>query len=146
MKVVTTKGNNYKTKPQPTKDMKKENLFSITFILTIIITRIYLYFYPLANPIIAGLKIKHWMIGLLIILIYFIISYFKEDNVIIVIFGMGLGLFVDELTYLLTGGKTHADNYTTLTILGTIIFAVVILLCKKYIFQFIPLKEKKVKK
>ncbi len=125
--------------------MNKEDLFSITFILSIILTRIYLYFWPISNPIIAGLKVHHWMIGVLIILIYFIISYFKEEDVIIVIFAVGLGLVVDELTFVLTGGKNHADNYTTLTIIGTIIFAAIVLFCQKYIFKFIPLKEHKKK-
>jgi len=49
------------------------------------------------------------------------------------IFGVGLELSVDELTYLLMGGKTHEDNYSKISVLGTAFFAVVILLLRSQI-------------
>ncbi len=35
----------------------------------------------------------------------------------VVLFAIGLGLFIDELGYLLIGGSTHADNYSVSSLL-----------------------------
>jgi hypothetical protein len=48
----------------------------------------------------------------------------------LMIYGIGWGLFIDELTYLLINGKTHADNYSTASLIGTIIIAVIIYILK----------------
>jgi len=49
---------------------------------------------------------------------------------IFLIYGIGWGLFIDELTYLLIKGKTHADNYSAASLIGTIIFVVIIFILK----------------
>lgn len=47
-----------------------------------------------------------------------------------VLYSIGLGLLVDEATYLLIRGKTHEDNYSVRSLVGT---AVLVLLV--YIFR-----------
>jgi hypothetical protein len=54
----------------------------------------------------------------------------------IIISAIGLGLFVDELSYLLLGGKTHADNYSRLSLFGTLFFVAVVYISR---FQLVQL-------
>jgi hypothetical protein len=54
----------------------------------------------------------------------------------ITLFAVGLGLFIDELTFLLMRGKNHADNYSKISLLGTAFFIVVIYLLKEFIIGF----------
>ena len=50
------------------------------------------------------------------------------------VFAVGLGLFVDELTYLLIQGKTHSDNYSFKSLTGTVIFMVLAYVFRDQLF------------
>jgi len=65
----------------------------------------------------------HWMYGVILIIISFIVQS-------IALYAVGLGLFVDELSYILIGGKNHKDNYSIKSILGTVLFIVIV-----YVFR-----------
>jgi len=54
----------------------------------------------------------------------------------IMIYAIGLGLFVDELTYLLIRGKNHKDNYSKISLLGTLFFAIIVFIFRKYFLFF----------
>lgn len=96
-----------------------DNDFFIIFFLTILIARIFLFFRPTPAPTIKGFRTHHWMYGLIGIFLGIILNS-------IVIYAIGLGLFVNELTYLLIRGKTHKDNYSAYSIIGTILFVVLV--------------------
>jgi hypothetical protein len=51
----------------------------------------------------------------------------------IIIYGIGFGLFIDELTYLLMRGKTHEDNYSKSSLIGTIILLMLMYLFRDYL-------------
>ena len=53
----------------------------------------------------------------------------------IIVYAIGLGLFVDELTYLLIGGKTHEDNYSNISLLGTLLFVITVFVFRNYLVQ-----------
>lgn len=103
-----------------------EYYFFLIFVLTILITRIFLFIKPVASPTIKGFRIHHWMYGITLIILSFIFSN-------ITMYAVGLGLFVDELSYILIGGKTHKDNYSTKSLLGTVIFILAIYLLRNQI-------------
>ena len=54
----------------------------------------------------------------------------------VIIYAIGLGLFVDELAYLLMRGKTHEDNYSKISLLGTAVFVIIVFLFKNYLILF----------
>ena len=54
----------------------------------------------------------------------------------VIISAIGLGLFVDELAYLLMRGKTHEDNYSKISLLGTAVFVIIVFLFKNYLILF----------
>ena len=95
--------------------------FFAIFLVTILMVRIILYIKPLPAPTIRGWRTHHWMYGLVLIILSVI---FK----IIPLFAIGLAFFVDELTFLLMRGKTHADNYSRISLVGTFFFVVIIYL------------------
>lgn len=103
-----------------------EYYFFLIFVLTILVTRIFLFIKPVASPTIKGFRIHHWMYGITLIILSFIFSN-------ITMYAVGLGLFVDELSYILIGGENHKDNYSTKSLLGTVIFILAIYLLRNQI-------------
>ncbi len=53
----------------------------------------------------------------------------------IIIFAFGCGLFIDEVTYILIQGETHADNYSFKSILGTIILIIIVFIFRNLIVR-----------
>ena len=110
--------------------MEIANQFFIIFLVTIILVHLILFLKPIPGPIIKGFRIHHYMYGIIAIPISLIFSS-------IPLYAVGMGLFIDELTYLLIGGKTHQDNYSKKSLLGTMIFILAVFLLKEYLI--IPL-------
>ncbi len=106
--------------------MKSKDYFFIVFLLTIVITRLFLYFNPIASPTVEGFRLHHYMYGIVFVIIGVVIPN-------LIIYAIGLGLFVDELTYLLINGRTHEDNYSAISILGTILLSVLVFLIRDYL-------------
>lgn len=107
-----------------------EQYFFLIFLTTILITRVVLYVKPVSSPTIKGFRIHHWMYGVLLILISFL-----AKNV--PLFAIGLGLFVDELSYIIIGGKNHKDNYSLKSLFGTVLFIVIVYLLQTWIIGFL---------
>ena len=95
------------------------NQFFLIFLVTILITRLFLFLRPIPAPTIGKFRTHHYMFGILGIFIGFFMHW-------LVIYAIGWGLFVDELTYLLIKGKNHEDNYSTISLMGTLIFIILI--------------------
>lgn len=104
------------------------NYFFLIFAITIILTRLIIYFHPIPSPTIGKFRTHHYMYGLLVIAIGLISQS-------ITIYAIGIGLFIDELTYLLIRGKTHKDNYSKISLLGTFIFIMVVFAFKGYLIR-----------
>lgn len=102
------------------------NQFFTVFLITILVTRIFLFFKPKSAPTIKGFRIHHWMYGVAIIVFAFLVHSF-------ILYAVGLGLFVDELTYILMGGKSHEDNYSKISLLGTGAFIVIVFFLRYYL-------------
>ncbi len=85
--------------------MEIKNYFFVIFLITILLTRIILYVNPTPSPTIKGIRFHHYMYGVILAPLGILFSS-------VAIFSVGFGLFVDELGYLLIGGKNHKDNYS----------------------------------
>lgn len=115
------------------KQLTPENLLFVVFVITILITRVGLYVGGVYSddPDKMGLTVKefrvhHYMYGLVIAPVGLLVSS-------IPVFAVGLGLFVDELTYLLGGGKNHSDNYSWWSLTGTFILVLVVFFSRSYL-------------
>ncbi len=109
--------------------MNQTIYFIIIFISTILATRIFLYLKPTPSPTIKGFRLHHYMFGLILILVGMLLTN-------ITIYAVGLGLFIDELPYILLKGKNHKDNYSTKSLLGVLILMIVVILLKDYLVFF----------
>lgn len=100
--------------------------FFFIFLGTIVATRFFLFLKPLPAPTVGKLRVHHYMYGLLGIVIALAIRS-------LTLYAVGWGLFVDELTYLIIGGKPHKDNYSALSLSGTVILIIVIFFLRSWI-------------
>lgn len=112
--------------------ISKPEYFFLIFFLTVLIVRVLLYIAvdiihyikPTEGLVIKGFRIHHYMVGIVLMPIgYLLIN--------ITIYAIGFGLFIDELTYILIKGKDHKDNYSIISLIGTAIFVILIYFLKE---------------
>lgn len=110
--------------------MKKENIFYLIFILTILAIRTGVFLFPHKKLIIGGMIIHHFWIGAILIL--FVLFLLKRYDILrIIIFSIGSGLAADELIYIILGGRTVSEYWSIYSIFGTIMMAVIIFPIRK---------------
>ncbi len=63
--------------------------FFLIFLITIIVTRLFLWLTPIKGPTINGFRIHHFLYGIILMTLYVL-----TENIIL--FAIGLGLFIDE--------------------------------------------------
>ena len=102
------------------------NYFFLTFLATVAITRLFIFVYPVPAPTFGKFRTHHYMYGLVGILAGLVLHS-------VLIYAIGLGLFIDELTYLLMRGKDHQDNYSKISLLGTLFFVIIVFVFKDYL-------------
>lgn len=81
------------------------NYFFAVFLLMILATRVLLWFYPKHAPKLGGFQIHHYMYGLALIAVYFLVST-------PVLLPVGFALVVDELPlFFIFKGFDWPDNH-----------------------------------
>lgn len=78
-------------------------------LLTIFITRIWVYSFNKSSTTIKNFRTHHWMHGLLVTIILFCISGFYTN---IYLLSISMGIFLDKIGFIIIRGKTHEDNYS----------------------------------
>lgn len=106
--------------------MTQPNEFFLIFFLTIIAVRVFLFLKPIPSPTVEGFRVHHYMYGVVLVVIGLLVHS-------IVVYAIGFGLFIDELTYLLIGGKTHTDNYSVKSLVGTGICIILVFIFREYL-------------
>ena len=117
--------------------MDAENLFFIYFITTVIITRIFLYFNRISSPKIKNFKLHHYIYGIILILI----SLLTKN---LLIYSIGIGLFIDELLLLIRyGNNFHWKEFnSSYSKIGLAFIIVVVYFLREYfilIFNYFSL-------
>ena len=106
--------------------MNQPDEFFLIFLATVVSVRIILFLKPIASPTIGGFRMHHYMYGIALAIFGLVVNF-------LTIYAIGVGLFVDELAYLLIRGKTHADNYSVKSLIGTVVFVVLVFIFRKFI-------------
>jgi len=101
--------------------MKKENLFYLIFIITIIIIRLGVFLIPNVDITVSNVIIHHFWIGLVIL----IIGLFLKNNFKIYSIAIGFGLLADQLVFIILESTGDNEYWALPSVLGTIILAVV---------------------
>lgn len=95
-------------------NLVSSDIFFLLVLATVVVARLLLFFKPISSPTVWGLRLRHWMYGVVGILLGLTIQCLP-------IYAIGFGLWIDELSYIIIGGRTHRDNYSAASIGGTII-------------------------
>ena len=106
--------------------MNIENKFFIILLITVLIVRVFLFVDPISSPTIKGFRIHHYMYGIVGIPVAILTGSLP-------LYAISVALFEDEFTYTLMGGKTQRDNYSAISIIGTILFVVLTFFLRKYL-------------
>ncbi len=101
--------------------------------LMIFCTRIWVYLFPKPSPTIKNFRTHHWMYGLLFTLILFGIAGIYKN---IYLLAISMGLFLDEIGFVLIRGKNHEDNYSPKSFLILLFFIILLFLFKEEIVNF----------
>lgn len=100
--------------------------FFLVFLFAILVTRVFLYFKPVRSPTVAGFRFHHYMFGIALVAISLPLGW-------LYLYAAGLALFVDELTWLLMRGKSHEDNYSWVSLIGTVFFTLIVFMIRDYL-------------
>jgi len=106
--------------------MSQGSVFFLIVLITVLTVRTALYIRPMSGPTLAGVRIHHYVYGLIAIGIGLLLDS-------LIVYGIGFGLFIDELAFLLLRGKTHEDNYSKLSLIGTAFFLLLTFLFRDYL-------------
>lgn len=101
-------------------------------IITIVFTRILVYIFNKPSPTIKNFRIHHWMYGLIFTIILFCISSFYTN---IYLLSIGMGIFLDEIGFIIIRGKTHEDNYSPKSFMILMFFIVLLFLLRENIIN-----------
>ena len=104
-------------------------LFTMT---TIIITRILVYIFNKPSPTIKNFRTHHWMFGLVFTIMFFLISNFYTN---IYLLSISMGIFLDEIGFIILKGKTHKDNYSPKSFMILIFFILLLFIFRKNIIN-----------
>lgn len=119
--------------------MEKYNLFYLTYFLTILVVRIYLYFFREVHIILWGVLVHHFWIGLILIIVSLFL-YKKYEKERLVIFGIGAALFFDQLVFILNGGGLTPAYLDIISLAGSIVFVILFFIFRKKVIGFLDIK------
>jgi hypothetical protein len=108
-----------------------DKYFLLTFI-TILITRIVVYIFNKPSPTIKSFRTHHWMFGLFFTIILFCISSFYTN---IYLLSISMGVFLDEIGFIIIRGKTHEDNYSPKSFMLLIFFIILLFIFRENIIN-----------
>ena len=105
-------------------------LFTMT---TIIITRLLVYLFNKPSPTIKNFRTHHWMYGLMLTIILFSISSFYTN---IYLLSISMGIFLDEIGFIIIRGKSHEDNYSPKSFMILMFFILLLFIFRENIVNF----------
>lgn len=114
--------------------MIQNDYFFLFFIGTIAITRLLLVSHKMAGPTILGLRIRHYMPGIVLLVFAFLIHN-------LTLYAISLGLIVDEIPVVLAKGPGHKSEYwrgcedyhTRWSFAGVLILILLVFIFRSYI-------------
>lgn len=109
-----------------------DKYFLFTMIV-IMVTRLCVYLFNKPSPTIKNFRTHHWMYGLLFTIILFCISNFYTN---IHLLSISMGIFLDEIGFIIIRGKTHEDNYSPKSFMILMFFVLLLFIFRENIVNF----------
>lgn len=107
--------------------------FFLFTLITVIITRVSVYMFNKPSPTIKNFRTHHWMFGLLFTILLFFISNFYTN---VYLLSISVGVFLDEIGFILIKGKTHEDNYSPKSFMIIMLFILLLFIFRESIINF----------
>lgn len=123
--------------------MKRENLFYLVMILIILITRISIIILPEVDTKFLDIVIHHFLFGVILMIIGLIVPKQKFYPKIL-LYGIGAGLIIDQLIFMLLGAGKDKEYWALPSSLGTIIIVLVIYPIRQRLTNFLLQKGTKI--
>lgn len=92
-------------------------IVSVVVVITVLIARLSVIFFPEREVRIFGLVIHHFWYGI----IFLVLVFFLPREMKYLILGIGIGLLLDELIFIIYGGKNDIDYWAPISSIGTIV-------------------------
>ena len=109
------------------------DIYYLFTMITIILTRIGVYIFNKPSPTIKNFRTHHWMYGLFFTIMLFCISSFYTN---IYLLSISMGIFLDEIGFIIIKGKTHEDNYSPKSFMILMFFALLLFIFRENIVNF----------
>ena len=121
--------------------MKRENVLFLLMFVTILIVRLGVFFIPNVDVMVGEFIIHHFWFGILLMMIGWFV---RKRYIGIVLFAMGLGLFIDEFVFMLfgAGGDVEYWGWFSVGCVGILIGFVFFLRGRIFYFMQKPFKGK----
>lgn len=113
--------------------MNSYDLYFFLTLTTILITRVLVFVFNKPSPTIKNFRTHHWMFGLIFTVLLFCISNFYTN---IYLLSISMGIFMDEIGFIIIKGKTHEDNYSPQSFMIVFFFILLLFLFRKSIVNF----------
>lgn len=102
-------------------------------LLTILLTRVWVYLFNKPSPTIKNFRTHHWMYGLLVTILLFCISGLYTN---IYLLSISMGVFLDEIGFIIIRGKNHEDNYSPKSFMILMFFVLLLFIFRENIVNF----------
>lgn len=109
-----------------------DKYFLFTFV-TILITRIWVYIFNRPSPTIKNFRTHHWMYGLFFTIILFFIARIYTN---VYLLSISMGIFLDEIGFIVIGGKNHEDNYSAKSFMVLMFFILLLFIFREFVVNF----------
>lgn len=114
--------------------MKKDDIFYIILVLTILAIRLEVFLFPANKIIIDGIRINHFWVGVILVLIVLFLS--KSYNALrMILFPIGLGLVADELVFMIFSNRTINDYWSIYSVSGLVIITIIVFIFRKQLLS-----------
>ena len=110
--------------------IKRENLFYLLLLGTIVFLRVSVLIFPEKNFELFGLIIHHFWFGVPLIVASL---FFRRGNVKTCIFAIGLGYIIDQIVFMILGAGFDKEYWALPSLLGTIVLVLLIFPFRKKI-------------
>lgn len=116
--------------------MKRENLFYLLILATILISRISIIIVPEVDIKFLDIVAHHFWFGVILMAIGFFIPK-KIVYPKILLYGIGAGLIIDQLVFMILGAGQDKEYWALPSLLGTIIIAGIIFPIRQKVTNFL---------
>lgn len=121
----------------------KISLFVISLLLTLLLLRISLYFFPFVNLNVGNYNIHHLYLGSFLIIIVIVLLLFEiVNNIVVILSGLSSALILDELIYLIVSDGSDVSYLSSISWSGAFVATFVILIVIALIYYGKKLKRR----